>query len=192
MAELNDIQRSLPSHPFRGSTIIYLTVVPVLLFYGKIKEFCLLTMGLVPRHIYSDKSSSCAVNLLVSSSHRNCGMRDCWDCMIQVVAGRGVLEQWQIFTQVWFKYIFLGCFYLISWTLDHALVQICHPPQNHNILLKGSFPHLEPGWTHLPLLFTLDAINGSAWAVLTLLLLSFSWILRLLFTTAKSYFLLSS
>ena len=46
-----------------------------------------------------------------------------------------------------------------------------------NILLQGCFLHLEPGWTHLHLLLMLDAINGSAWAVLTLLLLSLSWIL---------------
>lgn len=77
MGGLNDIQRSLPSHPFCGSTIIYLTVIPVLLFYGKIKEFCLLMTDLLLRHIYSDKNSSCATNLLVSSSHRNCAMRDC-------------------------------------------------------------------------------------------------------------------
>jgi len=67
---------SLPSHLFCGSTIMYLTVIPALLFYEKIEEFCLLLMGLVLRHMYSDKNSSCAINLLVSSSHRNCAMRD--------------------------------------------------------------------------------------------------------------------
>lgn len=151
-------------------------------------------MGLVPRLIYTDSNSSCAINLLVSSSHRNCAVRDCWDCMIQVVAGRGILEQWQ--TVMFDLNTFLRClgfFFLISWTLHRALVQIYHPPQNHNILLKGSFPHLEPGWTHLPLLFTLDSINGSAWAVLTLLLLSFSRILWHLFYNHKIlYFFMSS
>lgn len=45
---LNDILRSLPSHPFCGSTVGYLTVIPPLLFCEKIEEFCLLMPGLIP------------------------------------------------------------------------------------------------------------------------------------------------
>lgn len=60
---LNDILKFLPSHPFCGSAVGYLTVIPPPLFCEKIKEFCLLMPGLMPGLTYSDKNSSCAINL---------------------------------------------------------------------------------------------------------------------------------
>lgn len=115
---------------------------------GKIKEFCLLTIGLVPSDIYSD-NSSCANNLLVSASQRDCALRDCWDCVIQVVAGRGILEQWQIFTQIWPKYIskavvwFVFLFYLMSWTFWRVLLLRYKSSSKSQCSAEGIFSRLE-------------------------------------------------
>lgn len=75
----NDILRSLPSHPFCGSAVGYLTVIPPLLFCEKIKE---LMPGLMPGLTYSDKNSSCAINLylhltraVVEAAWTSCGRK---------------------------------------------------------------------------------------------------------------------